>query len=365
VSNKSTGLPRFQTENIISIDGDEALVTKLIKGTIVTALVLASAALAALVYVGAPANPADTARSFTIRDGDSAAATARRLKEQDFIRSAYYFLYILKQDGRAGAITAGRYELSGAMSPGGILRSLFSETPQNADYRLTVPEGFTAKEIAVRCQDQGFCDAWEFLDIARRPSHYGIDTHGLDVLKLEGFLFPETYFFDRKSDCVSVIQRMTDQFFREFTADDARRAHALGFSVVDAVTLASLIEEEAKAASERRIVSSVIHNRLRSDMKLQVDATVQYALPRRKERLLYEDLEVDSPYNTYKHSGLPPGPICNPGRASIQAALYPAKTDYYYYVAREDGTGRHYFSRTPDEHQRMKEAAARNRGANN
>lgn len=334
---------------------------RFLKGLLIVSTVFLCAVVATLAYVGAPADEKDPIRTFTIHEGDSATSVARSLKEQGFIRSADYFLYILRQDGRTTSLRIGRYRLSGAMPPRRIVENLASDTATPTDYRITIPEGFTAEETAIRLQEAGLCDAGDFLRIVRRPSYYGIDLHGYNIPNLEGFLFPETYFFDRRSDCESMVGRMVGQFFKVFRERDARRAKELGFSVRQAVTLASLIEEEAKVDSERDLVSSVIHNRLKAGRTLQIDAAVQYALPQRKERLRNRDLEVDSPYNTYKHAGLPPGPICNPGMESIRAALHPAETEYYYYVAKEDGSGAHFFSKSSEEHERARAAAQQNR----
>jgi UPF0755 protein len=145
---------------------------------------------------------------------------------------------------------------------------------------------------------------------------------------------------------------MVRGFKRVLTPELQARARELGYSVHEIVTLASIIEEEARVPKERAAISSVYHNRLRIGMKLDADPTVQYALPAPKEKLLYKDLEISSPYNTYRNPGLPPGPISNPGEAAIRAALYPATDKYLFFVAKGDGSGEHYFARTLAEHNR-------------
>jgi UPF0755 protein len=173
------------------------------------------------------------------------------------------------------------------------------------------------------------------------------------VKSLEGYLFPETYFIDEKTTCEDMAKRMVEQFEEIFSEAYEHRAREAGLTPEKAVVMASLVEKEAKKDSERAIISGVLHNRLRTGMMLQCDATIQYVLPDRRKRLLYKDLEVESPYNTYKYHGLPPGPICNPGEPSIRAALWPRESEYYYYVARSDGS--HVFSRTDMEHVRAKQ----------
>ena len=165
----------------------------------------------------------------------------------------------------------------------------------------------------------------------------------------EGFLFPDTYLVPLAATPDDVAEMLTDQFAKELPADAAQRARALHVSVAQAVTVASLVEREAKIEADRPMIAGVIYNRLRQGMPLQVDATIEYALPAHKSELTLHDLRVDSPYNTYQHAGLPPTPIANPGLPSLEAALHPAKTDALYYVY--CGNGHHVFAKTLAEHQ--------------
>src|SRR5690606_4796977 len=171
---------------------------------------------------------------------------------------------------------------------------------------------------------------------------------------LEGYLFPDTYVFTRTTTEKHLIAGMLDGFQRALERalgdEGLQRAEDLGLTVHEVVTMASIIEREAQVAAERPLIAAVYHNRLRIGMKLDADPTVLYALGRTDGRLLYEDLEVDSPYNTYRNPGLPPGPIASPGEAAIRAALHPADVDYLFFVAKGDGSGEHLFARTYEEH---------------
>ena len=165
---------------------------------------------------------------------------------------------------------------------------------------------------------------------------------------LEGYLFPDTYYFHKGASALDVAGSMLEQFKHNISPEWRERADALGFSMHQIITLASLIEKEAGVATERPIISAVYHNRLRNNIRLQCDPTVIYAIPNFDGNLTRKHLRLDSPYNTYRYRGLPPGPIANPGRASIEAALYPADVDYQYFVSRNDGT--HQFSTTLRQH---------------
>jgi UPF0755 protein len=167
--------------------------------------------------------------------------------------------------------------------------------------------------------------------------------------RLEGYLFPDTYEFPKNVTAEQIIDRMLKRFDNVFTDDMKQRAEAINMSTDQIVTLASIIEKEARVPEERPVIAAVYYNRLKKKMLLQADATVQYALGQWKDKVLYEDLKVDSPYNTYKYQGLPIGPISNPGKASLEAAVSPEKVDYLFYVAKSDGSGAHTFTVTYDQ----------------
>jgi UPF0755 protein len=210
---------------------------------------------------------------------------------------------------------------------------------------VTIPEGWTIEQIADRLDKHGIVDRAEFLQVARREGRSFTGPNGFvpPSNNLEGYLFPTTYRFSPHSDPHTVIRSMVEEFEKRVVD---KQSDSVRWRKI--ITVASLIEREAEAPEDRPLIASVIYNRLRKGVRLQIDATVQYALPSHKSRLYYKDLTVRSPYNTYLFAGLPPGPICCPGEASIDAALAPSKTDYLYYVAGPGG--RHIFTRSLAEH---------------
>jgi UPF0755 protein len=218
---------------------------------------------------------------------------------------------------------------------------------------VAVPEGWTMRDIAGELEGQGICSRQEFLAAATDTAL--ISDLAPDVKSLEGFLFPSKYEFTRHTTCEQVARRMVQDFRADWKTLNPTNAQQFpnGLTLEQVVTLASLVERETPRADERPLVAGVFYNRLRRGFPLQCDPTVQYAKsltgdPEKKVRP--EDLHIRSPYNTYEHRGLPPGPIANPGEASLRAALYPAQTDFMYFVANDQGG--HYFSRTLEEHNR-------------
>jgi UPF0755 protein len=212
--------------------------------------------------------------------------------------------------------------------------------------KVTFPEGILSTQMAEILQEKIGIDSALFVSLVH-DSAFAQFLVGEN--SLEGFLLPETYFFEWEMPEKQIIQRMAANTRQIFEADTIRdRLSQLDFTPLEILTLASIIEGEVMVDSERVTISSVYHNRLRLGWPLQADPTIQYIIPGPPRRLLHRDLEVDSPYNTYKNPGLPPGPISNPGKESILAALYPANTSYLYMVA--IGDGRHKFSKTLKEH---------------
>ncbi len=307
-----------------------------------------------------PADPDDTkTRVFAVRSGDSAGSISERLQSAGLIKSALAFRLMAERLGVSGDLGVGEYELSPSMRPSEIL-DILSSGKTRAGPLVTIPEGWRSEEIAERLASKGIGTADEFMAIVRSGR---IDSPALSGrpagASLEGYLFPDSYRTDAKTTAESMVRRMVDQFELRFTAEMRQKAQARGMTVHQIVTLASIIEREAVIPSERPTMAAVFYNRLERSMKLDTDPTVQYAVASKgsvfrqgfgwwKADLTVQDLEIDSPYNTYKYPGLPPGPICNPGIASIMSALEPASSDYLYFVARPDGS--HAFSTTLEEH---------------
>jgi UPF0755 protein len=265
--------------------------------------------------------------------GSTLSDIASLLESRGVIRNAFVFRVLARAHHADEEVRAGAYAFAPHETESEILDQLRSGGAQIATW-VTIPEGFTAAQIAQRLQADGVGRANDF-DRAFRGH--------------EGYLFPSTYLVPLAATPAAVTHMLTDQFAKELPPDAAVRARALHVSVPQAVTVASLVEREAQIESDRPLIAGVIYNRLRLGMPLQVDATIEYALPQHKSVLSLRDLQVDSPYNTYEHTGLPPTPIANPGLPSLLAALHPAKTDDLYYVY--CGNGHHVFAKTLAEHQ--------------
>lgn len=285
-----------------------------------------------------------------IAPGTPTRRIAEDLEEKGIVASSLVFRVIVRLQGIENSLRTGYY----SFSPENDIFSVIEKINRGdvLTYRITVPEGLTMEQTAqlISGRSEDFSQE-EFLEIAEEielPYDYlPGDDFEVDY-RLQGYLFPATYEFPVGSQPQVIIRKMMERFDRELNAQLFDRAEELGYEIHEMVTIASLIEREAKIDEERAKISSVIHNRLDINMHLQIDATVQYALPEWKSRLLFVDLEYDSPYNTYLNPGLPPGPISNPGRASLRAAFYPEETEYLFYIANPDGS--HNFSRTFEEH---------------
>lgn len=334
---------------------------KIIVGVAAFALLLAGAAGVWLVrQIDPPGSPGD-AVTIEIAEGSAQSAIADLLDDRDVITSSRVFRFYLRVTG-AGEFQAGIYssgELRTNMAMGDVVDALESG-PEIAYERLTVPEGLTVEEIAARVDALEGRSGERFLELATSGAvRSSLQPEGVDTL--EGLLFPDTYLVAEDETEEEILRRMVTLF--EQVTDSVglvERADAVGLTPYEAVILASLVEAEAKVPEDRELIASVIHNRLDDGMLLQIDATVIYALGEHTERVLFRDLEVESPYNTYQNPGLPPTPIAASGEASLEAAVAPADTEFRFYV-KTDEAGKHAFARTADEHQRNV-ADARERG---
>lgn len=283
-----------------------------------------------------------------IEPGKPARAAAAKLSDAGVVRSGLAFRLLMRLRGAEERIHAGEYEFSGALSLNEVLDKLVRGDV--VLHKLTVPEGLRLDETADLVAAEGFGDRQAFLEAARDVRLIrDLDPAATD---LEGYLFPDTYFFARGTSPAAIVTEMAQRFRHELSAERQAQIRGMGLSMRQAVTLASLVEEEAKADDERPRIAAVFHNRLRLAMLLQCDPTVVYALVkdnRYRGRIYRADLAYPSPYNTYLHSGLPPGPICSPGAHSLDAALYPPSTGELYFVV--SGPGRHQFSTNIQDHE--------------
>jgi UPF0755 protein len=269
--------------------------------------------------------------------GAGAVQVGELLAKAGVVDRAWLFALATRLSDQPGRLQAGEYGLSPAMSLAEILEML--QAGRVLQHLVLIPEGFTLAQILDRLAEERLLERSEALSLANDPQFAA--SLGLGRERLEGYLFPDTYQFTRGLTAKAVLTAMVKRFQQAWEPLAPATQH-LGLSRRQAVTLASIIEREAKVPSERPLVSAVYHNRLKKGMKLQADPTVIYGLPDFAGAITRAQLEQDHPYNTYTREGLPPGPICSPGRASLAAAVHPAPADYLYFVARGDGS--HAFS---------------------
>ena len=284
-----------------------------------------------------------------IAPGASAADVAGRVADSGVIRSPALFRWLVRLSRTATQLQAGEYRFAGASSALAVHRQLLDGDVLL--HRVTVPEGLWIREVVELLAEAGLGE----LDALRQAAADPTLVRDLDPAAedLEGYLFPDTYQIPRGMPADELLGRMVGRFREVFGPAERARAAEIGLTVREAVTLASLVEEETAEPGERPLVASVFHNRLRRRMLLQCDPTVIYALERHGRypgKLTRNGLKFDSPYNTYLYPGLPPGPIANPGAEALQATLHPSETDFLYFVSRNDGS--HQFSRRFQEHLR-------------
>lgn len=324
-----------------------------------------------LLYLGnalSPMEASDIEKRFVVPSGISSARIASILEDQGLIQSGTVFSYYLKYKKEGAGFKAGEY----AMSPG-ITKERIIEMMNNGEiiipetFTFTIPEGLTITEIADVIGNSGHVDRAKFLELVNNPTLLK-PADGMVIppfveqipeedgmkFQLEGYLFPETYEMLTESSTDDVVIKLLQQLSKKLSAlpeDWTDQLEKNGVSFHELMTIASLVEREVILDEERAVVAGIIYNRLDKKMALQIDATVQYALDKHKERLLIEDTKKESPYNTYLNVGLPPGPIASPSINAIKAALYPEETKFLYYVTKKDGTSGHLFAETYKKHQ--------------
>ncbi len=270
----------------------------------------------------------------TVTPGMTLQEIARLLADAGVISSVDDFIFAAEFRGLAERIQAGRYVLPCGSSNQRLLRDLTENGA--AALLVTLPEGATARKMASILKREIGLDSAAFMEAVRDSAL--LKKYGIEAPTLEGFLFPDSYHFTRNMSPAWVIDMMVRRFFEVFDDSMRARAEQLGLSLNEAVTLASIIQGEMTLKSEAPLISAVYHNRLKRGMRLQADPTIQYIIKNGPRRLYKGDLNIKSPYNTYLHKGLPPGPVCNPGKTALRAALHPADEPYLYMVARGDGS---------------------------
>ena len=310
-------------------------------------------------YATAPSTSSVTSEVQTVRitipEGAVTKDIAEILEENGLISSKLMFRLQSKYKGYDGTYVKGTYDIPIGTDSEEIMKIIQAGPVVDESRKVTIPEGYTAKRIAETLEEKGIVTADEFID---EMNNGQFDYDFLkDIPKrdyyLEGYLFPATYQFEEGATAHDVICAMLDRF--QIAYDNILKNVSSDYTTDEIITIASMVESEIQVDSERSIAAGVIYNRLAQGMKLQIDSTVQYALGTRNEVVTYEDLEIDSPYNTYLYAGLPAGPICNPGEAALEAAANPDDNDYLYYVVKERGSGEHVFTNNYEDFLKAKE----------
>lgn len=282
---------------------------------------------------------------FIVKEGSTLREVASNLERAGIVNFRFPMIVWGKFNGYDKKVKAGEYRMGSHMAPLKILEAL---TKGNIlSYSVTIPEGFTVKQIADLLHEKGLCDKGAFLSSVHEAP---VEKDGkISVTDLEGYLYPDTYKFARGISPVSIVHMMVERF-KEQTTLLRERIDRSGMTMHEIVTVASIVEKETGSAEERPVIASVFLNRLKKGMRLESDPTVIYGIENFNGNLTKKDLKRPGPYNTYTEKGLPAGPIANPGIDSIRAVLYPSDTDFLFFVSKNDGT--HYFSKTLREHNR-------------
>ncbi|MBT4753652.1 MAG: endolytic transglycosylase MltG [Candidatus Marinimicrobia bacterium] len=299
-------------------------------GGIITLLTVISLVILILFW---PQPNFESVSKVTIKSGSSLNALSKHLHEKNIISNEQMFCWAVQLMGKEKKIPVGTFRLVETKSNYDIIQQLVYGSPELKKVRLL--EGWSVKQIAKQLNDVMGFDIQKILDISH--DHKFLRKHNIKASSAEGYLFPDTYLFFDGDTPTSVLDNIVSEYTKFWRDAFRDRARELNMSEHEIVTLASIIEGEAIYNVERPIISGVYHNRLNIGMMLQADPTIQYIIDDGPRRLLNRDLKIESPYNTYKHSGLPPGPINSPGAESLKAALYPEENDFIFFVARGDG----------------------------
>ncbi len=291
-------------------------------------------------------------RQVTIASGSGTADIARTLQEAGMIRHPFWFRFFSKLGGHDGSYQQGTYTLRAKSGYESFFESL-KHAKETKSIKITIPEGFELRQIADRLEEAGLINRKRFFDAVEKGDfdYWFLNNLPKRENRLEGYLFPDTYLFQPGEGEEAIINKMLKRFDEIYTEEFKARAKQLSMTNDEIITLASVIEREAMGDVDRKLVAGVFHNRLENPQYpyLESCATVQYILKERKSVLSVADTQIDSPYNTYRNPGLPAGPIASPGKEAIEAALYPAETDYLFFVL--DSSGKHRFAKTFAEHQ--------------
>jgi UPF0755 protein len=297
----------------------------------------------------------------SIPKGSNTNDIAKILKENEVIKSTNFFRYKAKKLGYASKFQYGDFIINTRMGYKEMMEILSSEGQKRATTSITIPEGYSISQISELVSNKGLCSQSEFMNAINNASYYYkfVDSIPNRDLKLQGYVFPSTYEFYKDSTGEEIVNKMLSQFNNIFKEEYYERAKELGMTIDEIITIASIIEKEVRVPEERKRVAGVIYNRLNRNKNLEMCSTVVYAWalkgePVERDRLLFKHLDIDSPYNTYMYTGLPVGPVANPGEESIIAALYPEEHNYLFFVLKNPETGEHEFNETIQGHNKSK-----------
>lgn len=326
-------------------------VVRFILTSLIALVILTQIGLSILVMVAG--RPVDSSvvryeQLITINQGMTGNEIGRVLEERGIIRSRWLFSLLLRLTNADNKLQAGEYLFVPEMNMFGVIERLLSG--RSVTYSVTIPEGYEIEQIASLLADKELIDEQRFIFLAHNADLVGENLLPFDlpINSLEGYVFPDTYQFVRDQSEEAIIHQMVSRFVEYVLPKIDLGLLDSKYSLHEVITLASIVEKEVIMDWERPIVAAVYLNRLDANMRLQADPTVRYVMSENRSRVLYSDLEIDSPYNTYRYDGLPPGPIASPGIESIMAVLESADVDYLFFVSKRDGT--HHFSRTFNEH---------------
>ena len=331
-----------------------AMIKKIILSIIILFFLLTTLAWGSYFYIEKKiseplASDSQEQKEFVIESGQGVKKIAANLKKEGLIVGSDYFEIYVWQKKIAAKLQAGKYDLSSAMTIPEIANLFSGGQIISNEIAVTIPEGFTVKEIEKRLVEKGLVKEGEFLENKLiNFSQYGFWEEGMDENNLEGFLFPDTYRFYKETAPQKIIEKMLDNFDKKLSSEIREEIKNRNKTVSEVIILASIVEKEAGREEDMKKVADVFLNRLAVNHPLQSDATVNYVVGEGRRKASYEDLQIDSFYNTYKYNGLPPAPICNPGLNAIKAAIYPEETDYFFFLTPPDRKA--IFSKTYAEH---------------
>jgi len=296
-------------------------------------------------------------QTFEVKPGEGVTEIARRLARDNLIQNAYYFDYYVWKTKSRGKIQAGGYELNGQMTVPEIVAILTVGKIISNETKVTFPEGSSLQQMSDILKEKGF-DGDEFLRVAKCAcgvkTNYDFLKNRPDKSTLEGFLFPDTYIFRKDASAADVVNRMLENFDEKLTQSMRAKTFSDNRNIFQIVTLASILEKEAKTLEDMKLASGIFWRRIAAGMPLQSCATVAYVLGKDKKQFSFDDTRTPSPYNTYLNKGLPPGPITNPGMNAIQAAIYPTASDYNFFLT-DPNTGQMLYAKTLAEHEANKQ----------